>query len=129
MYRNTDPAFVEKFLFFVHVDDLVSGSSSLETAYELYLKSKFRLATAEFKLWKFVTNSAELHRLIQEEESSAVGRGTGKRVHVEEDQSYKKSILSVKTEEKQGISKVLGVQWDVAKDQFHLDFRDVIQVT
>ena len=55
----------------------------LET-YKLYTKSKLRLATAGFKLRKFVTNSDELRRMIQEEESSN-GGGMGERAHAEED--------------------------------------------
>ena len=128
-YCMTDPAFVETFLISIYVDDLVTGSSNLESAYELYLKSKFWLTTAKFKLQKFITNSKELCRLIQEEESSAVGGGTGEQAHVWEDQFYTKRLLGVKTGEKQGISKDLGVQWDVANDQFQLDFGDVIQAT
>ena len=60
MYCKTDPAFVDKFLSSIYVDDLVSGSSDLEFTYDLYLKSKLRLTTARFKLWKFIANSEEL---------------------------------------------------------------------
>ena len=52
-------------------------------------------------------------------------RFRGLTVHAEEDQSYAKSSLGPKTEEKQGISKVLGVQWDVGQDNFQLDIGDV----
>ena len=52
-------------------------------------------------------------------------RFRGLTVHAEEDQSYAKSSLGPKTEEKQGISKVLGVQWDVGQDKFQLDIGDV----
>ena len=73
---------------------------------------------------KFVTNSEKLRQLIREESSSGGGE-TGEPVHAEEDQSYAKSSLGPKTEEKQGISKVLGVQWDVGQDKFQLDIGDV----
>ena len=57
-FRETDPAFVDKFLSSIYVDDLVSGCNDVQFTYEFYLKSRVRLASAGFKLRKFVTNSA-----------------------------------------------------------------------
>ena len=116
-HRQSDPDFVDKVLSSIYVDDLVSGSKDLE----LYMKAKLRLATAGFKLWKFAMNSEELSRRIQESESSSVDGGAGKMLHSEEDQSYAKSSLGVKTEVEPGISKVLGVQWSVNGDEFQFD--------
>ena len=87
-YRESDQAFVDKFLSSIYVDDLVSGSNDLESTYELYVKSKLRLATAGFQLRKFVMNSEELRRLIQDDESSPTGGGMGEPSHTEEDRSY-----------------------------------------
>ena len=67
-YREIDPVFVDKFLSSIYVDDLVSGSEDEQSAYELYSKSKLRLAVAGFKLRKFVTNSDELRHRIHENE-------------------------------------------------------------
>ena len=125
-YRDSDPVFVDKFLSSIYVDDLVTGSVDVDSTYELYTKSRIRLAKAGFKLRKFVTNSEELHQLIQERESSLDRRETGEKTHVEEDQSYAKSSLGVKTEERPGTSKVLGILWDVAKDELRLDVGDVM---
>ena len=44
----------------IYVDYVSLGSNDVESTYELYLKSKSRLAEAGFKLRKFVTNSEEL---------------------------------------------------------------------
>ena len=46
--------------------------------------------------------------------------------HCEEDQSYAKNSLGVKTEDEPGNNKVHGVQWNVDGDEFQFDFRDVI---
>ena len=46
--------------------------------------------------------------------------------HREEHQSYAKSSLGVKTEDKLGFNKVLDVQWNVDRDEVQFDFRDVI---
>ena len=118
---QADPDFVDKFLSSIYVDDLVSGSNDLESTYKFYKKSKLRLAIVGFRLRKFITNSEELHRRIQENEShsgdggvqklsgpstSEVGEATTKHegaeemTHAEEDQSYAKSSLGVNVEEK-----------------------------
>ena len=91
------------------------------------MKSKLRLATARFK---FCGSVSQKFKELRQEEESSNGGGMGERAHAEEDQSYaKKSSLGTTTEEKPGTSKVLGVQWDVAKDQFRLDTGDVVHTT
>ena len=76
---------------------------------------------------KFATNSEELSRKIQQNESSLLEGEANNASHNEEDQSYAKSSLGVKTEEdKLRISKVLGVPWNVDEDEFQLDFQDAI---
>lgn len=50
MYQDVDPSFVDKFLSLIYVDGMSLGSSDVESTYELYLKSKSRLAEAGFKL-------------------------------------------------------------------------------
>ena len=62
-YQQVDTSFVDKFLSSIYVDDVSLGSDEVESTYELYLKSKSRLAEAGFKLRKFVTNSEELRCL------------------------------------------------------------------
>ena len=49
-FRECDPAFVDKFLSSIYVNDVVSGSSDVESTYGFYVKSKFRLVAAGFKL-------------------------------------------------------------------------------
>lgn len=63
-YQVIDPLFVDKFLSSIYVDAVSLGSSDVESTYELYLKSKSRLAKAGFKLRKFVTNSDELRSRV-----------------------------------------------------------------
>ena len=45
-YRTVDHDFVDKFLSSIYVDDLVIGSTDVNSAYEFYEKSKRRLAVA-----------------------------------------------------------------------------------
>ena len=56
-YRETDPEFVQKVLESFYVDDLVSGESTVEKAFQLYDKTKSRMAQGGFKLRKWLTNS------------------------------------------------------------------------
>ena len=72
-----------------------------------------------------MTNSEELHHRIQESESSPAD-GEIKIAHTEEDQSFAKSSLGVRTEDEPGISKVLGVPWNVNQDELQFDIRDVV---
>ena len=67
-YRDSDPAFVDKFRSSIYVDDVVLGWTDVESTYKLYLKSRIRLVEAGLKLRKFMMNSKELQHLIQKNE-------------------------------------------------------------
>ena len=123
-YRDVDPSFVDKFLSSIYVDDVNLGSTDVELTYELYLKSKLRLAEAGFKLRKFVTNSDELRHQINANEQSLEDQSTAVNVS-EEDQSYAKGSLGTRSDEMQGRHKILGVQWDLIPDSFVFDIGDV----
>ena len=107
-YQEVDASFVEKLLSSIYVDDVSPGSDEVESTYELYLKSKSRLAEAGFKLRKFVTNSEELCCLINTNEQLSEEQGPAVSIK-EEDQSYAKGSLGSKSEEMQGQNKILGV--------------------
>ena len=64
-YKEADPEFVEKFLRSIYVDDLSSGASEVDMAYELYLKPKLMLADGGFNLRKFMPNCPELTKRIR----------------------------------------------------------------
>ena len=66
---------MDKFRSSIYVDNIVLGLTDEESTYKLYLKSRIRLAEAGFKLRKFVTNSRELKRVIQRNESKAQDLG------------------------------------------------------
>ena len=70
-YGEEDPEFVETFLRSIYVDNLSSEGGTDEEAYELYIKSKVRLAEGGFNLRKFVTNSPELRKQIEDIDSES----------------------------------------------------------
>lgn len=123
-YQESDPLFVDKFLSSVHVDDVSLGASDVESTYELYLKSKSRLAEAGFRLRKFVTNSEELRCRIRADEQDSGEPSTVATVE-EEDQTYAKGSLGVTSGHVDGKHKILGVTWDYIQDALTFNIGDV----
>ena len=132
-YKEEDPEFVETFLRSIYVDDLNSGRDADEETNELYIKSKVRLAEGGFNLRKFVTNSPELRKQIEDNESGLckVSRTlpTGEDMYdseilqdvlvsdratvdsvVHEEQSCTKTSLGDVQESSKSEQKILGVQ-------------------
>ena len=130
-YKEADPEFVEKFLRSIYVDDLSSGASEVDAAYELYLKSKLRLAEGGFNLRKFASNCPELTSRIQYNETTKSNTDTSSvkpghaqssqallegNVVSEEDETYAKSVLGGVEETSSSEQMVLGVRWNPLKD-------------
>lgn len=127
-YRDRDPLFVDKFLSSIYVDDVSLGSTDVDATYELYLKSKTRLAEAGFKLRKFVTNSSDLYRQIQlnEQLESVCNHDTTTDQETrEDDQSYAKNTLGLRSDEIRKGHKILGIQWCFDRDVFSFDIGEV----
>lgn len=55
-FTEIDPKFVQKVLENFYVDDFVSGESDTEKAFDLFDKTKGRMAEGGFNLRKWVTN-------------------------------------------------------------------------
>ena len=57
-YEMEDPSFVNKCLhsIYIYVDDVAFGGDSKNEVFELYLKTKSRLAEGGINLRKFVSN-------------------------------------------------------------------------
>lgn len=126
-YEHSDPLFVNKFLSSTYVDDVSLGAADVDSTYELYLKSKLRLAEARFKLRKFVTNSADLRSRIAANEQSFNTKVDANTIIIEEDQSYAKDSLGQRDSETSGLHKILGVQWSYMDDQLQFDIGEVSQ--
>ena len=123
-YQDSDPEFVKKSLSSVYVDDVSVGAESEESAYELYLKSKVRLAEGGFTLRKFITNSGNLRRRIDQNEKSF--ESTTTQNPKEEDMTYAKSSLTTSIARDQPeTNRILGVQWNYMSDKFIFDISEV----
>ena len=95
---------------------------------------------AGLRLRRFITNSEELQCLIQQNESQSENGGaiqpqseTASRddevvTYGEEDISYAKSSFGVENDEQLGLHKILGIQWNITRDEFQFDVRGVAVV-
>ena len=63
-YQDTHPELVKKLIESFYVDDVVTGASTEEEAFQLYTESKSILKDGAFNLRKFRTNSPSLQQKI-----------------------------------------------------------------
>ena len=94
-YKSADPEFVLKFISSVCVDDASFDCDGVQSTYNLYQKAKGHLKEGGFCLWKFITNSEELCRLITANDQFSESLTNDVLVR-EEDQSYAKFALGAK---------------------------------
>ena len=90
-YAEADPEFVRKMVESFYVDDLVSGDSTTDKAYDLYSKAKVRMANGGFKLRKWKTNDPKLKERINSIETTVTKQEMVKRL--EDEETYAKSKL------------------------------------
>ena len=140
-YKDEDPEFVKRFRRSIYVDDLSSGAPESDAGYELYLKSKVRLAEAGFNLRKFISNSAELRERIQcnesrmsnpvtsdiifEPERMQSSQDVPERDVTKEDKTYARSTLGALEDATSTEQKVLGVRWNYLNDTFVFQLREI----
>ena len=95
--------FIEKILRDLCVDDSTSGSDTVFAAYDFYLKAKSVMHDAGFDLRKWASNSSELMKKIEMNEThdfTPIGKNSTR--------------------------KVLGITWDIKSDEIIFDFSDLV---
>ena len=113
-YEREDPEFVNRMLRSLYVDDLSLSLEDVDKAFELYLKSRKRMAQGGFNLRKWLTNSRPLMKKIKEMESQ-------REFSI---QTYNRIMVGgleerdVNTEQK-----VLGTNWNYFTDEFLFKFQ------
>eukprot|EP00731_Ephydatia_muelleri_P033093 Em0025g49a len=123
-YQTDDPSFVTRFLNSIYVDDL---TFSIDEAFELYTKSKHRLAEAGFNLRKLSSNSMDLlERISQKEQhrSEVLLKSEGNTFQ-EEDQSNARHAVGANRFQPLDGQRVLGLHWDPGSDQSIFDVSQV----
>ena len=127
-YRQEDPEFVTQFNRAIYVDDVIFGAEDNDKAFELYSKSKQRLAEGGFNLRRFSTNSPDLRARIQKNELEVLQRKEeDTRQASVDDLSYSKITLGGDSNTSMEEQKVLGICWNVAEDQLHFDVSSIAQ--
>jgi len=127
-YRQQDSEFVETMTRATYVDDVSTGAETVDKAYELYLKSKVRLAEGGFNLRKFVTNSAELRQQIEDNEANiekcmnSTSESHNLSVDTHTDETH---LNQVQSSECTTEHKILGVQWNFNEDNFIYDLNSL----
>lgn len=106
-YEREDPEFVYQMLRSLYVDDLSLRLEDVDKVYQLYLKSRDRMAQGGFTLRVWLTNSRPLmekNKGIQREFSIQTEKGN----HLDEDDETYNRIMVGDLEEKNTEQKVLG---------------------
>ena len=131
-YELEDPTFVRALLESLYVDDMISGDNEVNSAFELYMKSKLCLADGGFNLRKWRSSSQKLIELIEGNEANETEHKRPELIEVqpfvEDETSFTKTTLGDTNEIKPDHHKVLGLTWNFVKDEFVLDFEKLISV-
>ena len=79
------------------MDDIITGTDSVDEGFQLFLKLKSRFADANFTLYKFLSSFSELMNKIQQQEKLSGEISDNQNQQTDEDLSYAK--LTVNTTE------------------------------
>eukprot|EP00794_Sanderia_malayensis_P009391 gene9391-biopygen7530 len=110
-YVAEDPDFVSKLVQSFYVDDLVTGGRNTKEVISTLEKARTRMQEGGFRLRKWKTNNEEVSQKIAEVEGDESGNCS---------LSYAKEKLG-EIKESGRRTKVLGIAWDMQKDQFQFE--------
>ena len=83
--KDKDPGFAGEMQSSLYIDDLVSGSGTVEEAYSMFMKAKRRLREAGFHMHNWETNRKELREPFKREEITfEMPNSIRKRTHLKE---------------------------------------------
>lgn len=115
-YKVTEPITANLLSQSLYVDDFTAGSNDVESAFDIYVKSKQIMKEGGFNLRKWNTSSTELRQRIKSYSESE--QKTGKTTEIES--------LVDKEPDDIAETKILGLRWDVENDLFRFDFSGLI---
>ena len=126
-FENVQPEIVKLLKNQLFVDDLAGGANSVEEGFQLFESSKEILKTGGFNLRKWKTNNSTLLKLIQNDENDGETESEPKRIQ-EEDGSFVNETFGINLNSSENMkTKILGLNWDIEKDEFYLDFNELIK--
>ena len=130
-FENSNPDVVKLLKNQLFVDDLAGGANSVKEAFEIFESSKEIMKRGGFNLRKWKSNSPDLMKLIQNDETKSKNDSKTDETSMsvrEDDESYAKKALGPQTvAEVNDKAKVLGLNWDMKSDEFYFDFQELIE--
>ena len=124
-YRSSHPELIEKLINSFYVDDVVTGASTEEEAFQLYTDSKKILKDGAFNLRKFRTNSLSLQLKINAAEDQAENLQDAQSPSLEE--TYTDATLGKPHSTESPTVKVLGVIWNPQDDCLQFCVTDIAE--
>lgn len=116
-YIDTEKQFVNQFLSDLYVDDITTGSDTIEDGKIFYEKASSSMSGAGLQLRKWTSNDTELQSFFSSKEPPLQPKS------VEDDSSFAQSQF-----ESQGdYKRVLGVEWDLSNDKFIFRFHSFLE--
>ena len=116
-YLSCDQQFIEKLLEDLYVDDVTSGTKTIEQGKEFYKKAKLILSEAGFDLRKWATNDSKLQNFFDSQENSKA------KIFNETDITFSDEQFGPT---KNNYKKVLGLEWDIQNDEIVFQFEPFI---
>lgn len=132
-YLKGEPELARRIIDSLYVDDLSTGEQTDDKAFATYLKLKEIMMMGGFNLRKWCSNSADLRSRIQSMESESNAQQESdpaqKQEIIEEDLSYAKLLLRTESSNShQTEQKVLGLNWNFARDTFVFRINDIVKL-
>ena len=126
LYKQSEPEMSEMLERSLHVDDLITGTETVQEALVIYKKAKQIMAEGGFNLRKWNSNSHTLLRAIESVENPSEAE-SNQDITTEDNESYAKLSTTPSGSELKNemIVKVLGLNWDTASDEFFFDLTEL----
>ena len=108
----------------LYANDMSCSIDTVEEAINIYKTSTEILAQGGFNLRKWNSNNKAILNEIKSKDSMPTSLDIDENKISEDDQSY--SQFAVRNSNKEGRSKVLGVNWNSNQDTFYLDLSHIV---
>ena len=129
-YLESHPDLIQGLLHPTYVDDIITGASSEDKAFDLYTRSKEILRRGGFNLRKFLTNSRQLQMTINQAKKShsPVKEDAEEAAPHYLDETYAEATLGSTYGLGSEEQKILGVRREPDGDQLVLDVANMAQL-
>ena len=113
----------------LYVDDLVTSTPDVHSAYKFYLENRKIMASVGMNLKKWHSNSLELLNKIESlPVSSSLNTSQMTTGITEEDNTYVKTMIGPHvSKQSQGLTKLLGVTWNSSLEVFTFELNELIE--